>query len=333
VKLESRSRPISTAATKPQFQLLALVFSLLCLHLASRGYETVALGGNLGPATAYRLHVLGLRNPAIPTSASNTFAFGLLNNGCPLAAGESNYTGANNQTVEVQFGSSMSANGYYIKVFDGSPESDPIRWVITATVNKTQQANAGSADTTKQGHGGGGPGEPEGGAAWKVVGASSWRGMVRPDSLYPNLGFALPLERCKRVDVDCRPDWPSMLSTMVTQTVDICGWLLYMVAGMAGKELLPVQVVYSIFFINTCLKIASAIGYGAAGHFRSAADIGLDAIPAFYAAFLIFINERFAFVVLIGYGLLDVTVEVPFQPIHSFQTYFWILYWVDLASV
>ena len=138
-------------------------------------------------------------------------------------------------------------------------------------------------------------------------------GVVEPNSLLPNLAFALPLEHGGRIHADFRPIWQWILYSTVASAIAAAGWLAYILAGMGRKERLAVRIMYSTYALITFTKWVSSAGYGCSGDWRSAIEMGLDSVPDMLVFAVLSWNQRFAISVSTIYGLLDMAIEVCFN--------------------
>ena len=73
---------MAAAASKRRFQFSMFMLSIYTMYLGGISMRAAILGGAHFQATTVRLVAIGLRDPALPASAVNISALGVLRDGC-----------------------------------------------------------------------------------------------------------------------------------------------------------------------------------------------------------------------------------------------------------
>jgi hypothetical protein len=244
----------------------------------------LAASGNFHPQPrAVRFTVLGLRDPVLPLEAVNDFSFGLLDNLCPVpmtAAGRTNVSSVASSHDEV------SANGYFLNIISGPLEQDPVRWKVEI-LNNIQDGNE-----TKSG--------------WHIIGASVARGAGAFATFFPDLPFAVPTHRDKRISIVCLPQWPWVIMEVVTYYVASIGWLLFILAGFRQHQRAAVWVLSGTYLVLAILEGAGAVGSELMGEWRQAIEGWMYCVPDALIGVCIRWGERHVLFALKAYGLLKV---------------------------
>ena len=274
------SRPVAVAATKPIFQLCAL---LIAANFTYWGFtymiQLVSAGFYQPWPYSVRFSTVGLRDPGISILSASPIVFGLLKDGCPISP----QSQSSNGTATVVSASAIEANGYYFQVLNGSILADPVQW-------KVEIKGEGNMDM------------------WKIVGASVWLGQGYSATYYPNLPFPTPMQRKMQINFDARPSWPWFLSETVTSLCTGIGWFIYSVSRFSGMQQAGTSIVCLIFLFNCLLEASAAIGYGLSGpgYWRQTVQLWLFAVPDGVFAVSVWLNERHVVRVMIVYGFLKI---------------------------
>jgi hypothetical protein len=283
---------VTVAATKFVFQLAAALISLYFLYWAYASLSEAAAAGLFLPQPlAVRLIILGLRNTSAQPAAGNPVIFGLLLDGCPTNA----FTNTSNGTAIVVLPTKAIANGYYLQIHAGGPATrDPVRWTVEA-----QAADGG---------------------VWLPVGASVCRGQGAFATYFPNLPYPTPESPVSaenwivRVVVDRRPKWQWLLTEVGTYVVAGIGWGAYSAAGMAGRQLVAVRLLSSLFSCNSGLQAIAATGYSVAGDWRAGAEAWMNCAAVVGIAAVLLFKERLVISGLILFGGITLLVQVLCTP-------------------
>ena len=295
-----RSRPVTVAATKLVFQLIAASIALYFLYLAFVSLsEAAADGVFLQHPLAIRLSILGLRNTSAPPAACNTLVFGLLHNGCPSSSSTNTSKVSNGSVVFVLPTSAQDsgANGYYFQISAGMPAaSDPVLWTVEAQATE--------------------------GGVWLPVGASVWRGQGKLATYFPSLPYPTP-ESAVSADwgicvlVDRRPRWEWLLTDVGTYVVAGVGWGMYSAAGMARRQLVAVRLLGMLFSFNSGLQAVAAVGYCVARDWRAGVEAWMNCAAVAGMAVVLVFNERFVINGIIIFGGITLLTQVLCTPPHA----------------
>jgi len=266
------SRPVTVAATKPAFQMCSLLIAVVYLYwgyLAS--IQVASHGVYRQESSSIRFSILGLRNPEIPVSAGNPVLFGLLLNGCKIGQDNSTLNG----TAILSFVKPVVANGYYLRIPEGSIFGDPVLWRVESFAE-----------------------------SWTTIGASVWRGQGDQAIFYPHLAYPTPEQRNLQIKVDSRPSWQWFLSDVVICFTTSLGWLFFSISRHIKRQSAGVLIISALFGSNSLLQAAAAVGFGMAENWRECLHGWINSAPDALLAVSIWWNERHAVLSLLAYGVL-----------------------------
>ena len=294
------SKPVTVAASKPIFQLGALILSGYFLFWV---YQYGTMAATRGALTSWRgsslvrFRVFGLRDQALPVDLGNPYVFGLLQDGCPFVDASQNRTfdaiGNGSQPAIIKLNEPTPfVNGYSLMILSGPSTADPVKWAVEIAHN----SNAGHSETA--------------GNEWSIVAASFQQGTGSSASFLPNVSYSVPVNRGDRIQIDLRRSWPWVLIYITAYAVPATGWLLYCIAGLLECQDIAKIILACAFAISAGLEGAGAVGFHLVGAWREAVDGLLYLIPDAILFLGLCFAERHMLYILEIFGLISIAGTV-----------------------